>query len=543
MDSKDIQPAPPPGQADLEKTRNDSVDSSKGFERQAKLATEREHSLSTREAIRQHPKAILFSLIFSMAIIMEGYDLSIAEAFYGYPAFRNKFGNEPAPDGGRVISADMQSYILNGGMAGQIIGLYINGYVSDWFGYKKTMLGAQVIMIAFCFLPFFAQNIETILAGHILLGIPWGIFQTLSLSYASDIAPVVLRPYLTTYINMCWVIGQFIGSGVLFGCEPLEGDWSYRIPYALQWIWPPIIIVGTLFAPESPWWLVRHGRLEEARASLMSLTKKDNPHFDADDHVALIQHTNEMEARVKSGTQYWHCFSGIDLRRTEIASVCFLTQQWCGTSLQGYAVQFFERGGLHVTDALAMNMGRTALGFIGTIISWVLMNKFGRRHIFIAGLGTSLVILTIIGGLGFGSHITAVPWVIGTFIMVFTALYQMMVGPVCYSIVAEIPSTRLKIKTVVLARAFYNIAGFLNNSLMPRMIGVNSWNWGAKTGLFWAGFCLVIFIWAFFRLPEPKGRTYGELDILFHNKVPARKFSKTKVDQFSANQASFEHRE
>ena len=66
---------------------------------------------------------------------------------------------------------------------------------------------------------------------------------------------------------------------------------------------------------------------------------------------------------------------------------------------------------------------------------------------------------------------------------------------------------------------------------MPRMIGLNAWNWGAKTGFFWAGCCLLLLTWTYFRLPEPKGRTYGELDVLFEHKVSARRFHKTKVDQ------------
>ena len=50
----------------------------------ARNATEREHSLSLRDAFKLYPKAIGFSLLFSTAIIMEGYDLSLMGAFYGY---------------------------------------------------------------------------------------------------------------------------------------------------------------------------------------------------------------------------------------------------------------------------------------------------------------------------------------------------------------------------------------------------------------------------------------------------------------------------
>jgi SP family general alpha glucoside:H+ symporter-like MFS transporter len=57
------------------------------------------------------------------------------------------------------------------------------------------------------------------------------------------------------------------------------------------------------------------------------------------------------------------------------------------------------------------------------------------------------------------------------------------------------------------------------------------WNWGAKTGLFYAGTNLLCNIWCWFRLPETKDRTFGEIDLLFEHGVPARKFKYTKVDR------------
>lgn len=105
-------------------------------------------------------------------------------------------------------------------------------------------------------------------------------------------------------------------------------------------------------------------------------------------------------------------------------------------------------------------------------------------------------------------------------------------GPICYAIVAEIPSTRLRQKTVVLARNFYNLASIVGNVLTPRMLNPGAWNWGAKAGFFYAGTCFCCFLWAFFRLPEPKGRTYGELDVLFERRIPARQFAGTVVESY-----------
>jgi SP family general alpha glucoside:H+ symporter-like MFS transporter len=101
--------------------------------------------------------------------------------------------------------------------------------------------------------------------------------------------------------------------------------------------------------------------------------------------------------------------------------------------------------------------------------------------------------------------------------------------------VAEISSTRLRAKTVVLARAAYNVIGIINAVIMPQFLNEEALNWGAKTGWFWAGICGLCLVWCYYRLPEPKGRTYGELDVLFEQRVRARDFSKTAVDQFSSS--------
>jgi len=508
----------------------------------ARAATEREHNMTLRECFRLYPKAIVFSLIFSTAIIMEGYDTALLGSFYGFLPFRNKFGTEldtssaaAIAAGDKVISADWQTTLGSVGQVGQIVGLYLNGWISDKIGYKKTMFGSLIIMIAMIFIPFFAQNIQTFAAGAALQGLPWGVFQTLTTTYASEVAPVKIRAYLTTYVNLCWVIGQLIAAGVLKGFLTRNDEWAYRVPFALQWIWPPLILIGVFFAPESPWWLVRKGRLEEAERALATLTSKNaGVDFNIKEQVMMMKATNELEIAMSAGTNYWDCFKGIDLRRTEIASMAWLAQAWCGAVLIGFAVQVYQRAGLSDADAFSLNIGQSGMGAVGTMLSWFLMQYVGRRKIYLYGLAAMTVILVIIGGLGFvDSSNSGASWGVGSLLMIYTFVYDLTVGPVCYCLVAEVPSTRLKIKTVVLARNFYNIGGIINNAIVPRMLGVNSWNWGPKSGLFWAGACALFFLWSYFRLVEPKGRTYGELDVLFEHKVSARKFAKTKVDQFA----------
>ncbi|KLO86335.1 Uncharacterized protein LW93_11109 [Fusarium fujikuroi] len=146
--------------------------------------------------------------------------------------------------------------------------------------------------------------------------------------------------------------------------------------------------------------------------------------------------------------------------------------------------------------------------------------------------GTNLRRTEIIGGLGFSlNHSTKM--VIGILLIICTLINTIFMGATCYPIVAETPSGRLRYKTIAIGRFCYNIAGLIANSITPRMLSPSSWNWGARAGLFYAGTNALCLLWCFFRLPESKGRSFGELDLLFEQRVPARKFKTTSVDEFA----------
>ena len=206
-------------------------------------------------------------------------------------------------------------------------------------------------------------------------------------------------------------------------------------------------------------------------------------------------------------------------------------QTLCGaSSFTGYSTYFFEQAGLGTSDAFSLSLGQYALGAVGTLLSWILMGKYGRRTLYIAGQTAMVLLLLIVGFLGIApAGNTGAQWGIGAMILVYTFVYDMTVGPVCYSLIAEISSTRLRNKTVVLARDVYNFTGLIANILTPYMLNPQSWAWGAKAGFFWAGTGALCAVWTYFRVPEPKDRSYAEMDMLFDAHVSARKFKVTDV--------------
>jgi SP family general alpha glucoside:H+ symporter-like MFS transporter len=497
----------------------------------AKLATEKEHRMTLWQGLRLYPKAVGWSLLISSAIIMEGYDVVLMGSFYAFPAFNERYGHRMS-DGSYALSAQWQAGLANAMNCGQILGLFANGIISERFGYRKTMMYSLVATVGFIFILFFAQNVQTLLVGEILMGIPLGVYQTLSVTYASEVCPVALRAYLTTYVNLCWVIGQLIASGVLKGLVNRADQWAYRIPFAVQWVWPIPIFIGVLLAPENPWWLVRKGRRDDAVRSLKRLTSNSDTDFNAEETVAMMVHTNELEKEIATGTTYLDCFRGMDLYRTEIACLIWAAQNLCGSGLMAYSTVFYQRAGLPVSQSFNMSLGQYAIGFFGTVFSWFLMMRFGRRTLYVVGLAILTVLLLVVGFISVAPATTNTAWATGSMLLVYTFFYDSTVGPVCYSLVAEIPSTRLRIKTVALARNLYNCFSILNGVIIPYMLNVDAWNWRGKAGFFWGGLALLCWVWAYWRVPEPKGRTYAEMDALFERKVPARKFASTNVELF-----------
>lgn len=308
---------------------------------QALAATQHEHNMSFRDGLRMYPKAILWSAGISLAIVGEGFDTALVSSLFAFDTFKKSYG-ELTPSVTYEVSPAWQIALSNAATIGALIGLIANGWLTERFGFRKTLMGALILLIAFIFLTFFAFNIEILLSGQLLLGIPWGVCSTLTMSYAAEIMPLALRGYLISNINLCWIIGQVIAQGTLRGLVHNTSQWSYRIPFAIQWFWAGLVLIIAFFAPESPWFLVRKGKFEKARGVLLRLAEK-HQNFNADNVIAMMQHTDLVEKQLNNGKEerndltYMECFRGKNRRRTEIACMVFVSQNLCGLPNIGFS--------------------------------------------------------------------------------------------------------------------------------------------------------------------------------------------------------------
>jgi len=380
---------------------------------------------------------------------MEGYDVTLISSFYGYPSFRQRYGAFLNDESGYQISADWQTKFNCLGAFANICGAIFNGWATSRYGHRIVLMGCFVFLTGAIFVSFFAPNIEILLLGQFLCGLPWGVFATTGPSYAAEVTPLAIRGYLTAYVNLCWCIGQFISAGVLKGLVSNTTQWGYRIPFAIQWAWPVPLFVATALAPESPWYLSRVGKLDEAKKSLQRLSEQDHD-IDYDAQIAMMVHTNKLELEETAGVTYWDAFRGTNLRRTEIACMSFLSQITNGGALCYGGSFFFLQTGISASAAYGISLGGTGIAFVGTIVSWFYIHRFGRRTIWLTGFGVLVVILWTIGFLALPNQTKSLAWGQSLLCVVWLGAYSMSVGPIVYTIVSEIGSTRLRTQTVVL---------------------------------------------------------------------------------------------
>ncbi|PCD25469.1 hypothetical protein AU210_014573 [Fusarium oxysporum f. sp. radicis-cucumerinum] len=491
---------------------------------EARAATAAEHSLSIRQAIQKYPKACFWSCVVSLVIIMDGYDTALLGSLFAFPNFQKRFGiPNPSKPGTYQLEPKWQTALGLASSLGGIVGIFFNTWMTERIGHKKTLLISLFWLTGTIFISFFAPSVEVLFVGQLLCGLGWGVFTTMGPAYASEVAPVVLRAYLETYVVLCWGIGQLLSYAVLDSLVGNKSIWAWRIPFAVQWVWPVIIAPLMFFCPESPWWLVRSGRLEEAKMSLKRLTSNMSDE-ELQNQLSLMVQTTELERSITEGASYLDCIRGSNLWRTEIACVAWASQVLVGFGVSSYATYFFEQAGMSTKNAYKLTVGQGGLHFVTVLLSVFIIARHGRRSIYIWGCLIMSAAMFVIGFVAIPRQSSATGGVSAAFYYVWYSTYEMTIGPIAYIIVAEVSSTRLRSKTIGLARNAYNVINIAATCVVPHILNPTAANWKGKSAFLAAGFCILCAVWAWFRLPELKGRTYEELDILFTKNLGARDF-------------------
>lgn len=213
---------------------------------------------------------------------------------------------------------------------------------------------------------------------------------------------------------------------------------------------------------------------------------------------------------------------------SEIACFAWASQIWTGFAISSLASYFFQQAGLTANNSYKMSLGQGGIHLACNWISAWLSGPYGRRWPYIIGCAFMTVMMIIIGILSSIPQTgTSIGFATSAVYLVWYAAWCLTLGPLPYIIVSEVPSAQLRSKTFILSYVIFNI---VQSVAAPYILNPEAANWKGKVGYLTAGLIVLCMIWAYFRLPETKGRMFEEIDILFSRKATtAKNFGKAVI--------------
>ncbi|KAI1608308.1 general substrate transporter [Exophiala viscosa] len=487
-------------------------------------ARQEEH-VTLKDKFFHHWSAFMYCGLTSLGGFQLGLDLGAIAGFQAMPGFLQIFGfPSKASVSGYGINPTVQQLISSLMLIGAFVACLLIGPVGKLVSRKWLLFIGCCINHLAVILMMLATDLATLYAGRTIMGLSVGILDVLPQLYIHECAPAVQRGSLLGAFNVLVSVGLLIGSIVDNYTSTMMNKESYRIPLGLFFIFPVIISVLLPFMPETPRWLVEHNKVEKARKALVRLRNKATSPQLIEAELQEIVTAFETEKSLTQGSALLDCFRKTNLRRTLLALglMTCLTGSG-GVFILSYGTYFFQVAGQ--TNAFAEVVGMTAAGLAATLFSMWLITRIGRRTILMFGFATQAACMLIVATVDqFAGTNAAGGRALVAFTIIYLFFYNMCIAPYLYLCAGEIPTQRLRGYTLGMAIAVAFLWNWVASYTTPYFLNPLELNWGGKYGYIWFGSNIIILFFIFFALPETKDRTLEEIDEMFEEKVPARKF-------------------
>ncbi|KAI0159146.1 sugar transporter [Pestalotiopsis sp. NC0098] len=480
--------------------------------------------------LRAPPIVIVMSLLASIGGILFGYDQGVISGVLVMNSFVKTFP-ELATD------TTLKGWAVSVLTLGAMFGAFANGPIADHLSRRWSIALASVVFIIGSAIQAGAVNIAMIFVGRACAGYAIGMLSMVVPLYLSELAPSNLRGALVSLQQLGITLGIMVSFWIDYGTAYIGGtgdgqsEAAWRLPLALQCLPALILGISTLVLPYSPRWLMLKDREEEAVIVLTRIRRVPADDWRLQREILEIKAAsvfdNETVAERYSGvsklrvmiSQYTELFVERHLnRRLLIACLLQVIQQFTGiNAIIYYAPTIFQSIGLSGNSVDLLATGVVGIiDFVSTIPAIMFLDRWGRKGILLSGAVGMGVCQLLVGTLyaiyenSWDDHKGA-GWAAAVFIWLYIASFAYSIGCVNWIMPSELFPPANRAKAVGVAIGTNWLSNFIVGLITPRMLASISFG----TFFFFLAFCVILFIWVYFFVPETRGVRIEEMDNLF----------------------------
>ncbi|GAM35494.1 hypothetical protein TCE0_017r03874 [Talaromyces pinophilus] len=477
---------------------------------------------STWSAVRAEWRAISICLFITIGAFQFGFDSSYYSGILAMEPFIKAYGHYDSSTGTYILSSSIQSLTTSIINVGELVGAVSSYVVGDHLGRRGGLFVSSLMVVLGVIFQTASHYLGMLIVGRLVLGYAVGLISCLVPLYVADCAPARFRGALVSMYQFNVGIGLLLGVIVDNATKDRSDSGSYRIPMAVQLIFPIMLVPGLFsFIPESPRWLLTKGRVEEARTALQRL-HGNRPELIEED-IEYIVKTIEEEQRHDSSWRELFTW-GPEGRKAYIGMALQAWQQASGINfITGYGIVFFSTIG--ITNSFLIQIGLYLVGFPALWANQYTIERFGRRPMLLLSVCALVAVLLIVGGCGVApTKSLALDRTIVAMVFVFMIIFNLSLGPAVWVVTSEISTGHNRNKLMASSTATNWFCSWLVTFTFPYLFNNDGANLGARVGFIYAGLMAAAAVWIFVFLPETSGRSLEEIQSLFANHVPARKF-------------------
>ncbi len=432
------------------------------------------------------------------------------------------------------LDAVMEGWIMSSALVGCVVGAAVSGWLADKFGRKKILLFSALLFILSALGCSIATTPTFLVIARIVGGIGVGFAAMVAPMFISELAPAYMRGRLVSLYQLAITLGILVSylsnAGLLhYAGSHLAGDGSFMNHFLVAEVWRAMLgsnivpaflfFVFLLFVPESPRWLIKVDKGEDAKVILERISGAQKAMVELND----IQNTISEE----KGSFKQLVTPGIRIALVIGVVLPFLSQLTGITTVMYYAPAIFEKAGLGANSAMG---GAALIGFfnmIFTIVAIWKIDKWGRKPLLIWGFVGLSIALFLIGVL-FNRTNANTGFLLGAFVLYIT-IFAATLGPAVWVVISEIYPTKIRGRAMSLATLSLFIGSVFVTQTYPILresIGIGN------TFILYA---IVMLPSAFFvnkMLPETKEKSLEEIERYWKKKESFKnKVSTVKINR------------